>query len=1366
MKLTRSSRWGLMALSVTLGLIPGCGNEFDAQRKAAPRGSLGSELFSLVCDRVGAQSLREDITGASFHDVCHADGAGSYSVKVNRALLPGLRADAKDIHGDRVPLEKQQADREYHVARVEALGRRRTDLVKAFDTALPDVDLAIQSVRKDDGQVDCSSGGDTSARTGFLAELADTFANFVDLYNDETIPHLTRSLGNLMLDLERDEAAQHALARMDARQGYRPLSIGLGIARPALAYPRLGELADSLLTLLAVDADPYNPKHKTNPRLDTFYDNHQQLPGSAQPEFQQLLRVMREELRTPSDPGPPALGTVFDARLDLTAIDRPRTNLELGQALLLGEDPAFETGASRFIVKRDHRGVAAVNRVQSVLPSPFIPGPDGAPQLDALGQFVTSSGQAPPSPFFAVGAPDGDRDPSGRALQANSDPLYQYRDVNKSLLGRVLKDFRPHLVSQADGGSEVVMKLLAGLPIVAGQRDVDAQASKQYPPDPSRADEYSLLGKTPPKDLAQTPITLQYRAFHADTSPMAALVHGLGATLAHPEVDDAITLMRLLLRKHPKIVTRLVKLGLELKAIADKHPEAFIPEHSTFWDEMISIFVRMARDPDMLEQLIVAFGDQKTFELKDTFAAFIKFKDELTYYRDGGGDYNLMNGRDAGGNPLPDGQRLWNITKGAFGTLSTPVNRSQPDTGDNRSALQRFIQLLHDAKGMSACTKAGASVKIQLLNGVLAGVTTIEYPQDRIPTRAVCALVGKPAPPADLPLCGILRFPDVAGLILDVALDRAEFDVRDPCLRALMDSNLTVIVGGADNFLQTISGINGFTLNPTIEAISRMAYFDTPFDLTNQKGGFVGTYPGTPDYPKTRNFLQGVIDPIPTMVCPPLLGSDGKPWRDPSDGMQLNLRDCTRVDDLMRYRDANALFPLGEFGFIERIGPLASAFADHDMNSEFVDLFDTMHLHWGSERQSEDECNPSLPRSDARWCSGDGGVRYEALLAEMLQNSDLFAALRDIVPVLQTEEIERCSVFGANGECASTTRKNAISVLGDVARALIDPAKNQGLTDINGRRQVTLNDGSQADQVTPIYLIVDALKGIDKAFQDYEAGGGPSDTLVGWRQARSELVDTFFLVDGPATDGRFRNPAVPALLDNALGVLQAQIHARCPARSFGSCSWGREVLGANVADSMSGPTFAALIDLVEAMRLDPRARRELGRFLVYLIDDASDNEAQTTTLSSISDLLQVLGDDTNLEPLYKWLSKAAAPSIQDQSGVKRRGTADALVEVLTRIFARGYDRAGDKTCNSYVDPNKTIALLLKAFVTPPADNQPAPIETVLSVIADVNRKDPRQDTKYTAEDYANLSHEVSDFFLNESSGLEQVYEVVRQATLK
>ena len=38
-------------------------------RRPPPRGSLGQELFGFVCDRVGAQTLHEDLTGASYHSI-------------------------------------------------------------------------------------------------------------------------------------------------------------------------------------------------------------------------------------------------------------------------------------------------------------------------------------------------------------------------------------------------------------------------------------------------------------------------------------------------------------------------------------------------------------------------------------------------------------------------------------------------------------------------------------------------------------------------------------------------------------------------------------------------------------------------------------------------------------------------------------------------------------------------------------------------------------------------------------------------------------------------------------------------------------------------------------------------------------------------------------------------------------------------------------------------------------------------------------------------------------------------------------------------------------------------------------------------
>jgi hypothetical protein len=59
-----------------------------------------------------------------------------------------------------------------------------------------------------------------------------------------------------------------------------------------------------------------------------------------------------------------------------------------------------------------------------------------------------------------------------------------------------------------------------------------------------------------------------------------------------------------------------------------------------------------------------------------------------------------------------------------------------------------------------------------------------------------------------------------------------------------------------------------------------------------------------------------------------------------------------------------------------------------------------------------------------------------------------------------------------------------------------------------------------------------------------------------------------------------------------------------------------------------------------------------------------------------------------------------------------------------------------------------------------------PIEVILSVIGDVNRADPSSREKLDPEDFQNIGHEASLFFLDEASGLEQVWEVVRQATLE
>ena len=1325
-----------------------CSSDFDATRHAPPRGSLGRELWTLVCDRVGAQSLREDVTGASFHAVCHADTSGGFADRVDVSKLPALPPAAVDTSGHSVPLETRQQRRGYSVARVEAMARRRLDLIGAFDATFPDVELLLREVTPESPVTGCDTPPTAEQKkAALLRQIADTFGRFVDLYNDGTIPELTRGLGRFMRSMEADPEARDALARLDARQGYRPLQLALGIVRPALGYDRLYELANSVLKLVATDSDPFNPAHKTDPANPSIYRNHTPVPGPASGELGNLLATLREELRTPADPPLDPLVASTDTTLDAPVISRPRTKLEItGQILLAGDDRLID-GPPHLVVLRDPRGVAQVPLVGGAVPPPFVDATgSGVPDLDPLGQFVTLDGTPLPAPFFAVGAADGLRDDLGRATLAPGQPLYGYLDVSRSFVRSMLRDLRTLLdTDPAAAEPEIAVKLLAGLYVLFGERDAEPTSQKTYPPDPLRADDFTLAGQPAPPDLATAPVTLPYRAFHADTSPIVDLEYALGQTLAHPAMDDALALLEKLLAEQPAFFARIVGLGLRLDAIADAHPEAKIPGPSTLWDEMLDAFAIMAQKPKLFDDMIRAFGDERTPKLASVFAAYMKYKDEITYYRDVSEPANQyeLNGP------------AWNLTAQSFDSLVTPVDRTQPDTGNNRSALQRFLQLLHDAKGLAACTKDGAVVHLDIEWPAGSGLRILlNYPTDVL-VQAVCAFVGGAIPKNPMPLCGILRFDDMAKLIVDVALERAQFDVRDTCLLNLMNSPLTGLVGGADAFLEGVSGIKGFTLHPTVNAVARMGFFDTPYSAW-------GGYAGTDYYPKTRDFLKDIIDPVPTMVCPE------KPYTDPTDGKLIPLRQCASFGDTLRGRDHDALFPLEQLGFVESIRPLAAAFADNDASPQFVQLFDVLHLHWGSPAQTEDECDPALPTSDARWCPQDGAVSYEPLMAELVEGTDLFQVLFDAVPILQATRVEHCDAWdAATHACTATSEKDGVAVLAEAARVLLDPFRNVGLTDRHGSQTVVRNDGNTNPQVTRIYLLIDALKAMDAAFERWAAANPDDDRLPGWRQARSHLVDLLFSVDTVNGSNQFRNPATGGLLQRLVSVLRGQIRAHCPDRSPGAdCPWARTELADNVAELVGGPLTPAIFDVLEAVRKDEPARREVLRLLAYLIGSA-DNDADQTTVAAAADLIQVLRDDANLTPIYRVASTVHSPEIRDASGaVARRGLLHALVEVLTRLFARGYDAQGAPLCTGVVDPNRAIAVLLKGLVTPKSATEPAAIETIWSVIADVNRADPTSAAKFDAADYANLDHEVGDFFLDKATGLEQVYEVIRAATLR
>ncbi|MFI5299923.1 MAG: hypothetical protein ACHREM_17685, partial [Polyangiales bacterium] len=563
---------------------------------------------------------------------------------------------------------------------------------------------------------------------------------------------------------------------------------------------------------------------------------------------------------------------------------------------------------------------------------------------------------------------------------------------------------------------------------------------------------------------------------------------------------------------------------------------------------------------------------------------------------------------------------------------------------------------------------------------------------------------------------------------------------------------LTALVGGVDAFLDQTSGITGFNTHPTVAGVSRLVYVNTPHD------GLPGDT--TAAMQKTVNFLDGVIDPVPSMVCPLT------PFTD-TDGTVINLRKCASFADTLRGRDDNALFPLEQDDFIPTVGPLAAAFADNNASALFVTLFDTMHLHWGSTAQPADVCDPTLPKTDARWCSQDGAVTYEAAIVDML-NTDLFDVLHDLVGTLEATSIQHCDTWDTStNTCTVASPRNGVTVLAEATRTVLDPARWPNLTDRKGDAFAVRNDGTQTPGLSPAYLLIDAMKGIDASFAAWATAHPGDDRLPKWRLARSQIVDQLFTVDGTGPSSTVHEPAVPAFLPVALDALRAQVFAHCAPSIEGvpgaTCAWASHDLVQSLETTISGPTFAASLDVIEKVRADDTSRAQLESLAAFMLDAASASDAQATTLTSVVDLLQVLDDSLNLDPVEKIAADACVPSVVDSTGkVVRRGLVDAAVEALSHILAQAFDGTTE-ICSREVDPNATIDFLLKRLITPQKNGQ-TPLEVLLSVAADVNRADPSARSKLTGADYANITSEVQDFLLNKSTGLEQVYEVLREAT--
>jgi hypothetical protein len=1371
---TRATLGRVLGLGIPT-LVVSCAPSFDTSRTLPSRGTLGEELFGVVCDRMGGQSLHEDLTGASYFNICHRP----FADKVDQTQLPPLVDGQTDVAGQPVPLAQQQADRAYGVGRMETLAQHRTNLITALDATFPDKMIAVKDVGNADATKSC--GAPAASGEGRLHDALTTLLGaFQPLYDDGTIPQATEAVAGVIDAFRGSHAARDAWAVYDARAGYRPIDNNLGAARSMMTYgnpgngnpgsKQLRDFMNASFALLAADSQPYAP----NPPVDA--DGQRLLtPGPANPQLAQLLATAHAELlNSTADPFPGLLTTSPDAITGRTLLSRPRQDLEVLQALFYAQDTAFGGGTSRYIAARDGRGYVVVPQGSAgKIPTPFVDANgDGLADVDSLGRFVTSDGSVAPSPFYAVGAPDAmARDTFGRALDGSAGSLvYGYVDTSHTYAASLFRNLQPLLDSNPADGHETMMDMVAGAEVLLGTRK---SATRSY------ADGENIA----------------YSAYDTTASPILDLLYAFGQIMADPTAGDTFAFAQNLVSTQTPIVARMVGDGLYAKGLANKDVAGSIPPTSTLWDEMIDLTIQIEQEPGLLEDVLRALGDDASLPLSTVFSGYMASNDHISY------DRSNLNGPAFDETTMNTGQPM------------TAVDRSSPDTGWNRSEMQRFLQAIHDTNGVTACNKQGAVVHALNVSIPILGSQNIDIPYGPNNNVLVAALLsGNYGSKQSFNECEVFKIDNLAAFYLDSIVGSASLYFRDSFIRNGAIGGLGAATVGlienssylgydssnADTYNGPDLSQPGFwdlassqTFRPKPGWLNRLVFFDQVKDSPN---------PGDPNY-NTNHFLtdlQGMQ--IGTAICPERLIPDpcatggsatcsGAPDV-AMDGMVHGLRQCP-MGSWAFDRDQDATFVWEDLGFYNAITPLVSAFATaknpvtgqpRKREDLFIGLMEILHKHWQSQQGAAagagaGECTLTL--SPATNCTQDGADSYEPLLAQIF-SSDMLTAVHDLVKILQGISVPTCAAADATGKCTMAGAPlDGIAVLANATRALLDPklaaavppptpGAQPGLVDRHNVRTSLRNDGTTNAQVTPLYLMLEALNEIDAAFVAY-AKANPNDMgrQAQWRKARSQLVDQFLSVTGQNTTTQaFQDPSLPKILPVLLDLLRSQVAAHCPGPPFGRCDWARSQLTANAAATIGGPTFAAVMDLNEAIRKNDPARTSLEDLLTYMLD-AANGDALAGFMASADDMIQVLSDDANLVPLYHVLATAAAPTTKDAAGHLHRGMVDAMTNLLGRMAGRAY-QGTTEICANELDPDEVSAIALANMVSPMTDANgnatESPLEVILDTIADVNRTVPGTAGPMQNADLGNAANELSEFFLDPQRGLEQFYAIVRNGS--
>lgn len=795
----------------------------------------------------------------------------------------------------------------------------------------------------------------------------------------------------------------------------------------------------------------------------------------------------------------------------------------------------------------------------------------------------------------------------------------------------------------------------------------------------------ALMGPPMPRTADYGRATLSFEGWDTRSSPVFDLLHGIGAPLAEPETAAALAAAEALLRDHEAELAAVIDAGLRADAIADAVPEARLEPNAELWDDVIRVAEWIAAEPGLLEALLRSLADPRSRRLGQIFGDMMRYRDRFALNPD---DINAS------------------FEDVVFTEL---VDRGQPDRGPNQSLFQRSISMIHDLNGVRVCNKEGARLVMDL---PVFGEVTLPF--------------------LEFGECELLEIEDVAQEYALAIIGRGELVIKPALLNALLDFAEPLGLG-ADDLLESQSGIDGLTTRPTPQALNRFLFAPPTAFLSNLT-----------DPPRTRDGVAASERHDPVVLS----------W-------ERRYHFCDDIVITPEQARSGMCPPdvLESLTFYDALTPLLEAFDDHDRRTEgervtpgdsgprflFAELISSQHLHWPSPAstttQRTDEAGPFFAHQSA-------AVRYEPIVADVFaecvpdgprctgRGAGLVARLHDLQRALVTVEVGP----GVDG----------VAALAAAAEVLLDPARTPDLRDRRGATTTGTNGGRRVVPVTPLYLILDALSGMDAAF------AAAPDRHAPWLAGRGRLVDQLFDTDCATGACRLRNPRTRQMLLVGIPFLSDRLADHRAAGDLQPWAYG---FGDRAEETLASPVATAILRFLDAVQTDAEARGALTRLLAYLVDEASSNDAFDTMRVVVADLLQILEDDHNLVPLLHAFSDGVSPVARAAVGageaLRLEGSAlDETLALLREIHA--------------IDDRRVLRTLMAEMVElPESGDAETPLETILDVVAEVNRAERAagDGSRFGAEDYRVMLGRTHELLSSEERGLERLYDVIESREL-